>query len=80
MPYTQDLLTYGITINTFFVDRANHRFNPTLYWNVSWPSCVSCYMELANFSSRTYSAERTLMMLQHLKHPSPRDSTNWRIC
>ena len=30
----QDLLTYGITINTFFVDKAEHRFNPTLYWNV----------------------------------------------
>ncbi|ORY33453.1 SPOC like C-terminal domain-containing protein [Naematelia encephala] len=28
-----DLLTYGITINTYFVDRPNHRFNPTLYWN-----------------------------------------------
>ncbi|RXK40524.1 hypothetical protein M231_02176 [Tremella mesenterica] len=28
-----DLMTYGITINTYFVDRPDHRFNPTLYWN-----------------------------------------------
>jgi hypothetical protein len=28
----KDLLTYGITLNTFFIDRADHRFNPTLYW------------------------------------------------
>jgi len=28
-------LTYGITINTFFIDRPERRFNPTLYWNVS---------------------------------------------
>jgi len=31
---SQDLDTYGITINTFFVDRPTHRFNPTIYWNV----------------------------------------------
>lgn len=31
---TQDLLAYGITINTFFIDKADHRFNPTIYWNV----------------------------------------------
>ena len=31
----QDLLTYGITINTFFIDKPERRFNPTLYWNVS---------------------------------------------
>jgi ATP-dependent DNA helicase 2 subunit 1 len=30
----QDLETYGITINTFFVDRPDHRFNPNKYWNV----------------------------------------------
>ncbi|WWC91681.1 uncharacterized protein L201_006627 [Kwoniella dendrophila CBS 6074] len=28
-----DLSSYGISINTFFVDRPDHRFNPTLYWN-----------------------------------------------
>ncbi|WWC64593.1 uncharacterized protein I303_107204 [Kwoniella dejecticola CBS 10117] len=28
-----DLSSYGISINTFFVDRPNHKFNPTLYWN-----------------------------------------------
>ncbi|WVR07687.1 hypothetical protein IAU60_004729 [Kwoniella sp. DSM 27419] len=28
-----DLTSYGISINTFFVDRPDHRFNPTLYWN-----------------------------------------------
>ncbi|WVR00189.1 hypothetical protein IAU59_007331 [Kwoniella sp. CBS 9459] len=28
-----DLSSYGITINTFFVDRPDHKFNPTLYWN-----------------------------------------------
>ena len=32
----QDLLTYGITINTFFIDQPGHRFDPTLYWNVSF--------------------------------------------
>ena len=32
--FVQDLLTYGITINTYFIDRPGHRFNPTLYWNV----------------------------------------------
>ncbi|OCF77287.1 hypothetical protein I204_01274 [Kwoniella mangroviensis CBS 8886] len=28
-----DLSSYGISINTFFVDRPDHKFNPTLYWN-----------------------------------------------
>ncbi|ORX40593.1 SPOC like C-terminal domain-containing protein [Kockovaella imperatae] len=28
-----DLLTLGVTINTFFIDRPDHRFNPSLYWN-----------------------------------------------
>ncbi|OCF44617.1 hypothetical protein I317_01504 [Kwoniella heveanensis CBS 569] len=28
-----DLSSYGITINTFFVDQPDHKFNPTLYWN-----------------------------------------------
>jgi ATP-dependent DNA helicase 2 subunit 1 len=37
-PNWQDLDTYGITINTFFVDRPNHRFNPTIYWNVGRPT------------------------------------------
>jgi hypothetical protein len=41
----QDLDTYGITINTFFVDRPTHRFNPTIYWNVS-PFSVSSEKEL----------------------------------
>ncbi|WWC72003.1 uncharacterized protein I206_105962 [Kwoniella pini CBS 10737] len=28
-----DLSSYGISINTFFVDRPDYKFNPTLYWN-----------------------------------------------
>ncbi|WWD19602.1 hypothetical protein CI109_104064 [Kwoniella shandongensis] len=28
-----DLLTYGITINTYFIDRPDHRFDASLYWN-----------------------------------------------
>jgi ATP-dependent DNA helicase 2 subunit 1 len=30
-----DLLTYGITVNTYFIDRPEHRFDPRGYWNVS---------------------------------------------
>jgi ATP-dependent DNA helicase 2 subunit 1 len=29
-----DLLTYGITINTFFINRPGSRFDPTGFWNV----------------------------------------------
>lgn len=32
-----DLLTYGITVNTYFIDRPEHRFDPRGYWNVSSP-------------------------------------------
>ncbi|KAK8853185.1 hypothetical protein IAR55_003887 [Kwoniella newhampshirensis] len=28
-----DLLTYGITINTYFISRPDHRFDASLYWN-----------------------------------------------
>ncbi|KAI9634077.1 SPOC like C-terminal domain-containing protein [Dioszegia hungarica] len=28
-----DLQTYGITVNTYFIDRPNHRFDPRGYWN-----------------------------------------------
>lgn len=34
----QDLLTYGININTYFVDRPKHKFDPSTYWNVSFDS------------------------------------------
>lgn len=30
-----DLLTYGITINTYFIDRPDQRFDPRGFWNVS---------------------------------------------
>lgn len=29
-----DLMTYGITINTYFIDRPDHRFDPRNFWNV----------------------------------------------
>ncbi|KAK4689603.1 ATP-dependent DNA helicase 2 subunit 1, partial [Tremellales sp. Uapishka_1] len=29
----QDLTSYGVSINTYFVDRPDHRFDPSLYWN-----------------------------------------------
>jgi ATP-dependent DNA helicase 2 subunit 1 len=30
-----DLMTYGIAINTFFIDRPGQRFDPSDFWNVS---------------------------------------------
>lgn len=29
-----DLMTYGITVNTYFIDRPGHRFDPRDFWNV----------------------------------------------
>nr|P0CO50.1 RecName: Full=ATP-dependent DNA helicase II subunit 1; AltName: Full=ATP-dependent DNA helicase II subunit Ku70 [Cryptococcus neoformans var. neoformans JEC21]P0CO51.1 RecName: Full=ATP-dependent DNA helicase II subunit 1; AltName: Full=ATP-dependent DNA helicase II subunit Ku70 [Cryptococcus neoformans var. neoformans B-3501A] len=28
-----DLTTYGVTAETFFIDRPDHRFNPNIFWN-----------------------------------------------
>jgi ATP-dependent DNA helicase 2 subunit 1 len=72
----QDLLTYGITINTFFIDKPDHRFNPTLYWNVS----DRVRKVEAAVTIRTSLAASLTMQRQATKTRSPKAWTSSRIC